>query len=152
MPGFTMSVQIAAAPEVVWRFVSDPSRYPEWVDPTDRMVDVPAGEMRSGYVYKEYGGIPPFKANSTWTVTEFDPPRRQVHIGDDGSMRFHLDNILEPRDGGTLFTQKLRMSPRPWIAPVAYLTWPLFMKKRANASIRKTQENLKRLMESGKAP
>lgn len=117
MPGVEISTQIAAPPETVWRLLSDASRYAEWVDPTDRMVDVPAGEMKSGF-------------------------------GDDGSMRFHLDNILEARDGGTLFTQKLKMSPRPWIAPVAYLTWPLFMKKRANASIRKTQENLKKLLES----
>ncbi len=67
--------------------MSDPSRYPDFVDATEGMVDVGSGESGVGYLYKEYGGIKPFLGESEWRVTEFEPTRRQAHVGDDAKMK-----------------------------------------------------------------
>ena len=68
------------------------------------MIDVPDEDMDVGYVYREYGGIPPFKSESEWRITVFEPIRRQVHVGDDGQVTLNLDNVLQPIESGTRFT------------------------------------------------
>ena len=148
MPGFESSIRIEASPEKVWPLLSDASRYDEWVTVTDRVIDAGGDQMKVGTVYREYGGIPPFKAESTWHVTEFTPYSRQVHVGDDGSMRIVLEIDLA-RDGeGTQFTQKLKFTPRWFMIPVAYPMWFLMMGRRGKAAIEETQANLKRLVEA----
>ncbi len=142
------STQINTGPEVIWALMCDPHRYPEIADPTERMIDVPDGEMGVGYVYKEYGGIRPFIGESEWRVTEFEPMRRQVHIGDDGSMTMNLLVELAPTDGGTRFTLTLSMKPRWYLAPVNAILWPLLMRKRAREGIDKTVANVKRIAEA----
>ena len=76
MAEVTASIDIKAPPEAIWALMCDPNRYPELAEPTDRMVSVPDDGFGVGYAYQEYGGIPPFKGESTWRVTEFDPMRR----------------------------------------------------------------------------
>ncbi len=142
------SIQVGATPQELWQILCDPNRYPEIADPTDRMIDVPDDEMGVGYVYKEYGGIKPFIGESEWRVTEFDPPKRQVHVGDDGSVTMDLVIELTPNDGGTQLTQSLSMTPRWYIAPLNAILWPLFMHKRAQEAMDKTVENFKRIAES----
>lgn len=74
--------------------------------------------------------------------------RRMVHIGDDGSMTMDLEIELSPTDGGTLFTQTLKMTPRWYLAPVSAVLWPLFMRKRAQEAMDKTGANVKRIAEA----
>jgi len=142
------SIQVRVAPQELWQILCDPHRYPEIADPTDRMIDVPDEEMGVGYVYKEYGGIKPFIGESEWRVTEFDPVKRQVHVGDDGSVTMDLVIELTPSEGGTRLTQSLTMTPRWYIAPLNAILWPLFMHRRAQESMDKTVENFKRVAES----
>ena len=141
------TTDIGGPPEAVWALLSDPHRYPELADPTERMIDVPEEEMEVGYVNREYGGIRPFMSESEWRITVFEPVRRQVHVGDDGQMTFHLDNILEPIDSGTRFTQTLELTPRWYMAPISAVLWPLMMRKRAQAAMDKTGANMKRMIE-----
>ncbi len=142
------STQIDTGPEVIWALMCDPNRYPEIADPTERMIEVPDGEIGVGYVYKEYGGIRPFIGESEWRVTEFEPMRRQVHIGDDGSMTMNLLIELAPTDDGTRFTLTLSMKPRWYLAPVNAILWPLLMRKRAREGMDKTVANVKRIAET----
>ena len=142
------STQVNTGPEVIWALMCDPHRYPEIADPTERMIDVPDREIGVGYIYKEYGGIRPFLGESEWRVTEFEPMRRQVHIGDDGSMTLDLEIELTPTDGGTRLTQTLVLKPRWYLAPVNAILWPLFMRKRAQEAMDKTVANVKRIAES----
>ena len=144
----TASTEIATPPEVIWALACDPHRYPEFADPTERMVSVPDEEFGVGYVYREYGGIPPFKGESTWRVTVFEPVRRQVHVGDDGSMTFDLSIELDPIDTGTRLTQTLKMKPRWYLRPVNVVLWPLLMRGRAQTALDNTVQNVKRLAES----
>ena len=141
-------IEIKTPADPIWEIMSDPSLYPELADPTDHMISVPEGEFSVGSIYREYGGIEPFKGESTWRVTEFDPMRRQVHVGDDGSMRFDLTIELEPIDSGTRLKQTLVMTPRWYFRPVNLVLWPLMMRKRAQEAMDKTVQNAKRMAES----
>lgn len=144
----TASTEIRAAPEAVWALMCDPNRYPELSDVTDRMLDVPKEDMGVGYIYREYGGIPPFKGESEWRVTEFEPIRRQIHVGDDGMMRIDLSIELMATEAGTRLTMTVALRPRWFVAPVNAILWPLFMRKRGQAAVDKTVANAKRIVES----
>ncbi|MBI4261024.1 MAG: SRPBCC family protein [Actinobacteria bacterium] len=76
MARVAVSTDVSAAPEAIWELMSAPDRYPEYVDATDRMIDVPDEDVGVGYRYREYGGIRPFVSESEWVVTEFEPTRR----------------------------------------------------------------------------
>lgn len=151
MYAVTATTEIAAPPEAVWAVLDDPARYPEIADPTDRMLEVPEGPLAEGAVYREYGGIPPFKGESTWEVTAYEPHRRQLHVGDDGSATMRLDVTLEPTDGGTRYTQRLEMELRPLLRPVMAVLWPLLMRGRAQAAMDRTVENVRRVAEAAAA-
>jgi carbon monoxide dehydrogenase subunit G len=142
------SIEVAGPPEAIWALMCDPHRYPELADPTDRMLDVPEEPMGVGYVYKEYGGVPPFKGESEWRVTEFEPMTRQVHVGNDGSMTLDLTIELAPASEGTRLTQTLELKPRWYLVPVNVIMWPLMMHKRAQEAMDKTVANVKRMVES----
>ncbi|GMQ86000.1 MAG: hypothetical protein BMS9Abin07_1571 [Acidimicrobiia bacterium] len=148
MASVVASTEVDAGPEAIWALLCDPNRYPEIADPTERMIDVPDDEMGVGYVYKEFGGIKPFVGESEWRVTEFEPMRRQVHIGDDGSVTMNLEIDLAPTDGGTRVTQTLSMEPRWYLVPLNAILWPLMMRKRGQEAMDKTLANLKRIVES----
>ena len=148
MPQIASTTQIDAEPGAVWAILIDAARVPEWVEATERMIDVPEGEVGVGYVYREYGGIKPFQAESEWRITEFEPMRHQAHIGDDGTMRMDLDIALTPTNGGTQVTMTLGLKPRWYIAPINAILWPLMMRKRGQAAQDKTLANLKRMVES----
>ena len=139
---------VAAPPEVIWALLCDPTCYPELADPTDRMLAVPDGEFGVGSEYREYGGVPPFKGESTWRVTVFDPIRRQVHVGDDGAATMTLDILLEPHEGGTRYSQRLAMEMRWYMRPVMAVLWPLMMRGRAQEAMDKTVANVKRMAEA----
>ena len=148
MPSIELSTEINAAPEAVWELMCDTSSYPEWVVPTDRMLDTGEGEMRVGFVYREYGGIPPFKGESTWEVTEFEPQSRMVHVGDDGAMTINLRIEVAPTDSGARLTQRLDFKSRWWMTPISMIMWPLLMGRRGRAAIDQTQANVKERLEA----
>ena len=148
MAQVSSSLQIDASPEATWALLSDPHRYPDYVDATDRMLDIPDSEFGVGYVYREHGGIRPFVGESEWVVTEFDPIRHQAHMGDDGKMRMPLSLDVEPTDGGSRLTITIGLKPRWYLAPVNAILWPLMMRSRAQDVLDKTVANAKRILES----
>jgi hypothetical protein len=148
MPRVVVTVDIAAPVEAVWELMCDPHRYPDFVDATERMVDVPDAEFAVGYTYAEFGGVRPFLGQSTWEILELEPPLRQVHRGDDGMMTIDLFIEMERAAGGTRLNHTLELRPRWYMTPINALLWPLFMKKRAYASMEKTNQNVKRIIEA----
>jgi hypothetical protein len=142
------SADINAPAAKVWELMSTPHRYPELVVATDRMVSVPDAPLGVGSIYREYGGLPPFKAESEWRVAVFEPPSRQVHVGDDGTMAFDLDIRVTPRDGGCQLVLALGLRPRWYMAVPSAILWRLFMMRRAQAMQDETVANTKRVAES----
>ena len=150
MPAVAQTTEINAPIKAVWDLMSDANRYAEWVTATDRMVSVPDGPMDVGYTYREYGGIPPFKSESEWRITEFKPYSRQVHVGDDGSMTMNLEIELTETASGTRLMQRISLKSRWWMRPMAMLMWPLLMRSRSQKVMRDTGANAKRLLESAR--
>jgi carbon monoxide dehydrogenase subunit G len=149
MPIVSSSIEITAPQESVWDLVSDARRYPEWVVQTDRMLDVPDTGLRQGATYREYAGLAPFKSESEWRVTVFEPHRRQVHLGDDGTVEIELTIEVEPTDGGSRLTQTFDVRPRGMLAALMKVMWPLMMRRRLQRANERTIANAKRLVESG---
>ncbi len=148
MFNISVSSDIDASAEATWELMIDTEKYTEWIEVTDEVLEVPDGGLKLGAVYREYGGIPPFKGESTWRVTEFEPYARQVHIGDDGSMTMTLEIIIQPRSDGVTFIQKINFKPRWWLIPGTLIMWSALMGRRGHAAIVKTQANAKAILES----
>lgn len=111
---FSASSIIKAPPERVWEIACDTSRYPDWVEGTIRMIHTDAPTLW-GATYEEVTRIAgPWKSVTRWRVTEFDPPRRQVHEGEGICTAKDVAVIIElaPTSHGTNFTLTLRYSPR----------------------------------------
>lgn len=149
MPSVSSSIDIAAPPAKVFDLIADPSRYPDLADPTERMISWDDGPMRAGYVYKEFGGIKPFMADSEWKVIEWEPPQRTVHVGDDGSATMRLTCTATPNDVGCRYAQDLSMEVRWYLKVPMAILWPLMMRSRAQEAMDKTVANVKRMVEAG---
>ncbi len=149
MPTVSSSIEIGVPEALVWDLVSDPRRYPEWVVQTDRMIEVPTNGLCQGATYREYAGIAPFKRESQWRVTAFEPHRRQVHLGDDGSVELELTIEVDPVDGGSRLTQTFDVRPRGMMAVVMRVVWPLVMRRRLLRANDRSVANARHLLEAG---
>ena len=96
------SVYVGRPPEVVYAFVRDLERAPEWQESLES-VDVEAGtEVR------RFGGR---RAEATFFVLEDDPPRRLAIRSDGGPAEARAEFDLEPDGDGTrvVFTLEVRL-------------------------------------------
>ena len=151
MFNISVSTDINCSAEKIWELLDDTENYPAWIEVTDRMLEVAEGGLKQDAVYREYGGIPPFKGESTWKVVECTPHSRQVHIGDDGAMTITLEVIIVPEENGIKLFQNLHFKPRWWIFPMTLIMWPALMGRRGRAAIVKTQANARAILESAPA-
>jgi carbon monoxide dehydrogenase subunit G len=93
----TASAEIARAPEEVFAYVTDPSRFDEWQE------NVLDGRMEGSGIgarcisTRQIGLM---KRASTSEVTELSPPRAWSVRGIDGPIRAQVDVRVEPLDGG----------------------------------------------------
>lgn len=139
------SIVIDAPPQKLWELMCDPANYPELDESTERMLDVPDEEFKEGYVYREYGGIAPFKGESEWTVIEMSPMRRQVHDGTDGHVDMHLViDLTETADGKTRVDQSMEFSGPWYMAPV---NAALMMRRRGQRAMDRSMIKVKELVE-----
>jgi carbon monoxide dehydrogenase subunit G len=137
----TASTHVPAPPEEVWDLISDTTRYAEWVEGTDAVTrtDGPAWE---GSTYDEANTLlGPWKARTTWRITEYTPHRRQVHTSTDVPLakRFDVVMELEPQAEGTLFVVTLTATPS--LGPIGAAMAKLF-RRVADAENRKTVANI----------
>jgi carbon monoxide dehydrogenase subunit G len=136
----TASAVVAAPPEQVWELLSDSSRYAEWVEGTDA-VTRSDGPTRPGATYDEVNPIlGPWKAKTHWTVTEHEPPRRQVHTGTGIplSSEFQVTMEVVPQEGASEVRMSLR--GKPAMGPVG-AAFAALMKGQVDRENRKSVEN-----------
>jgi len=94
----------------MWELLCDTSRFAEWVAATAAVTRTD-GPASHGSTYAEVNPIlGPWKAKTSWTVVEFDPPRRQVHRTEDIPIASEFVVIMEvtPASGGSTVTITLR--------------------------------------------
>ena len=151
MSRIEVSVDIGASPEVVWDFVSNLRRIPEWIEDTLAMLTVEPEPAQQGTVYRERSRIVgPLSQVTTWKISEFDPPRFQKHDGQVAMMASTSVSFgLEPSTAGTKFTLVFEYTPGN---PLSSLSDRLFLKKNLQSGFQRSLENLKRLVEAEQAP
>lgn len=145
------STDIAGSPAAVWDLLVKPNRYTDFMQPADEMIDAGDGIVKQGYTYKVRGGIPPIKSVMTWTVTEFDPKSRQVHVGDDGKAKIRAGWTITPADAGSRLAHAVELTPVWYLAPVMAVMWSLMMRKRTQEFMDQTMANVKRIVEGASA-
>ena len=141
------TILIEASPETIWEIVNDADRWSEWIAFTDRVTYISEGSFGEGTVYREKGGPGTLNAESEWRVTEFDPPRRQVHRGDLGIMQPVLTFELDPSDGSTRVHQTVDFELLPQARPLGRLLERLFVRRLMQRALNTTIRNLKRVVE-----
>lgn len=145
------SVDIAAPRQAVWDVMSDVSRYSELGSFTDEAVMVSDGKLGEGSVYSETGKIAGMKYNSEWTVTEFDPVSRQVHVGVESSMRIEVTwDLVEIDAENTKAFQVVELTMMPKFRPLGVLLEKLFVTRMMTKALVDLRENLKRIAEAEK--
>lgn len=148
MPKLSVQTDIDVPREQLWDFVNDFDRMTDWVTFAEELTYLSDGEIGVGTVYKESGGIGPISTESEWEITCFDPPERQVHVGDLGIMQPELTMLFEEREAGTRFTQSMEFRVFPRVRPLGWLLETLFIKRAMRSGLQETQANLKRIVES----
>jgi carbon monoxide dehydrogenase subunit G len=136
----TASGIVPAPLERVWELLCDTSRYAEWVAGTEAVTRTD-GPARPGSTYDEVNPVlGPWKAKSSWTVTEFDAPRRQVHSGTGLPLSSDFVVIFElaPEGDSTGFTLSLRATPS--LGPVGG-AFAALMKGQIDRDNRRSVEN-----------
>jgi hypothetical protein len=131
------SIHIAAAPHMLYEYLSDFTRHPEWSSNLSQVTQITDGATRVGTKFKTAEGPPPVpalvklnmmrgfiqgvlagaKPYSIAEITALEPDRRiawQAGIphGDGYFNRAEWEFILEPRDGGTQLTQRFHYFPQ----------------------------------------
>jgi carbon monoxide dehydrogenase subunit G len=109
----TASAFVPAPPERVWELLCDTRRYAEWVAGTEAVTRTD-GPAREGSTYAEVNPIlGPWKARTRWRVTGFEPPRRQIHMGEGLPLtsEFAVAMEAEHEADGTRVTITLRGTP-----------------------------------------
>lgn len=106
----TSIVTISAPAERVWEAFSDPYGWPEWIEGTEAMLSVEGEPLAEGTSYRERSVVMgPWKSESRWKVTRFQPHALQIHEGHlPGVGRLVLTVGFEPVSEGTRFSMDFR--------------------------------------------
>jgi carbon monoxide dehydrogenase subunit G len=100
----TASIQIAAAPQEVWKMVMDPNRLADWVTIHRKLLYADAGPARLGYRMDQQIHMRGVSLDVHWTLAQCRPSERAVWEGrGPAHSRAHTEYILTAKDGGTRF-------------------------------------------------
>lgn len=141
------TILIETSPEAIWEVINDADCWSEWVAFNERVTYISEGPFGEGTVYREKGGPGPLNFESEWRVTEFDPPRRQVHHGNIGIMQPVLTFELDPLDGYTRVHQTVDFELLPHVKPLGRLLERLFVRRMMQRALNTTVRNLKQVIE-----
>lgn len=95
------SVEVDQPPDVVFRYVSDPSRFGEWQYDVVRVQLEDDAPLREGARFTTTRKVGRSERTMTQEVVEIDPPRRWAARGVGGPIRPDARVRVEPLDGGT---------------------------------------------------
>lgn len=134
--------------ERLWAIVSDFDQMTDWVSFADELTYLSEGEIGVGTIYREVSGVGPIRSESEWEITVFEPPKRQVHVGDLGIMDIVLTMTLEDQAGWTRFTQTVEIEAFPGFRPVGWMLETLFIKRVMRSGLVESQAKLKQMAEA----
>lgn len=141
MPRMQHEIEIAAAPEAVFDYVSTPGRWPEWHPSSLRLESGAERPLAAGARFEEDIHAGGRKAHLSWIVRESQRPSLWTAeaVGDNG-VTLRLEYRLEVRaDGGTRFMRTLDYS----LLNLLLRTYNALLGQRRIA--RESEESLRRL-------
>ena len=94
MSALVSTIEIDAAPEVVYAYATDPERFSEW------QRDVAGVKLLDGGRFETTRRFAGTRNTLTQQVVQDDPPREWAAKGLDGAIRAHASVRVEPLDGG----------------------------------------------------
>jgi len=148
MGQITSTVDIAAPVQRVWETFSDPYGWPEWIENTVAILSVEGEPLAEGTTYRERSVVMgPWKSESRWQVTRFQPHSIQVHEGHlSGVGRVVLTVGFEPADEGTRFSMALRYDT--FLGPLGALLDRLMINRMMQRSFDRSVLNFKARVEA----
>lgn len=132
-------VELEASPGKVFELMADHTRYPDWLTVTDEVRLVTGDHLRAGTEYEEISQFGPKRVRSRWRVTEFEPPRRQVHRGElpFGPLEVRIE--IEPDgEGGALLDHTVKLTALPRFRPLGWLLERLILGRRFDAEMKES--------------
>ncbi len=124
----------------VWRVVSDPSRFPEWLEQIES-VTLPEGIPGPGYRYTVVYELQGIRMTLTGEMTTFDPPNQLVCTCTGGSLaedeQGQEQYTLSPVVGGTQVDRQVSLRGRE-------VGWAARLLVRALASVTQDQQQASR--------
>jgi len=111
-------VFIKTPPEIVFEYVSDLSRHPEWSGANLTIQETSPGPVAVGKEYISHGDVANQKDRpNQLRVSEYEPPARFGFIAKDpdfGDVPHTF--VFTPKDGGTLLERKVTLTLPPLMA------------------------------------
>ncbi|WP_028927565.1 SRPBCC family protein [Pseudonocardia acaciae] len=141
------TVEIARPPEEVFRFATDPSRFPEWQEDVVR-VDVhgadPPGVGSRFTTTRRIGRV---EHHTTQEITRLESPTGWAARGVDGPLRPSASISVEPLDGGTRSRVRFELDFEG--RGIGKLLAPEMLHRMAAKRAPDSYHNLKQLLERG---
>lgn len=107
------SIVIAAKPEAVFDYVTNPKSWPEWL-PSSHHLDCEDRPMRFGDTFHEHWSTRTGKVELDWLVIACERPQLWIGLTQTSFMGpVVVHYTCEPVEGGTQFTRTLRNPARP---------------------------------------
>lgn len=147
MASATASIDISAPPEVVFDFVADAPRIPEYVRFVHDVFEVSEGPIGVGTRIKEHAKPGPFNTITEWEIIDFDRPRRQVWDGHQSDMDMTLTKTIEPTGGGCRYTQVMHYRYLPRLRPVGWLLEKLVVDRTMRTAFEQITAGIKDIVE-----
>ncbi len=121
MPTVHNSLDINAPPEEVFALMADYERYPEWVVIVEEARLVEGQQIEAGAAYEEVSKLGPKRSTSRWQVTKFEPPHKQIHVGQLPFGPVELTIETRPNgDGGTILDHTVEITAFPHFRPLGW--------------------------------
>ncbi len=124
MHDIAASIRIDASPRAVWDLYADVEGSVEWVPFAEEILYV-SGPAGLGQVYRERTRLGGISDVAEWTVTEWDPPRRQVQRSVGKGMDSRLVIEVEASGTGSLARQEVILDSRA-PGPIGWLHERIF--------------------------
>lgn len=148
MPTIRNTLHLDAPPDRVFDLMADHERYPDWVAIVEESRLVEGDRVEAGAVYEEESDLGPFRSTSRWEVTEFEPPRRQVHVGELPFGPVELTITFEPDgDGGTRLEHVVELTAFPRVRPLGWLLERLVLVRTFESDMEESLEAFETLVE-----
>lgn len=148
MPRAEASIHIDAPPEVVFDFVADAPRIPEYVEFVRDVFDVTPGPVGAGTTLKEHAKPGPFPVVTHWRIDQFERPAKQVWVGNQADMEMTLTKLVSAEGGGTRYHQIMEYRMLPRFRPLGWLLEKLVVARKMEAEFAKITAGIKRIVES----